>query len=393
MKIQVYICTMSVIERTLEKTVKMLKKQFPIVAITGPRQAGKTTLLKNAFENYRYISLENPDNRYYAETNPNAFLKEYDQYVIFDEVQRVPSLFSYLQTLVDDSGIMGQFILSGSQNFQLMENITQSLAGRVAICRLFPFDHQELKKAKLISEHWTETAWRGCYPAIYDRKIKPTTYYANYIETYVQRDISDLLKISDMRLFKNFISLCAMRVGQVLNMNNLAKECGITQPTAKSWLSVLETSYILFMLPPYYKNYKKRIIKSPKLYFYDTGLLCNLLGIKNELGLRKYAQAGSLFENFVMAEKIKRSEHLYEKNEYWYWRDSNGNEIDLLHIDNGQLVATEIKSTETILPNLFNALNKFEGIVGDEKIKKELIYGGNKNQKRLNVSIASWTSI
>jgi len=274
-----------------------------------------------------------------------------------------------------------------------MENISQSLAGRVAICRLFPFDHYELKREKFIGASWSETAWRGCYPAIYDRKIKPTTYYANYIETYVQRDISELINITEMRLFKNFIALCAMRVGQILNLNSIAKECGISQPTAKSWLSVLETSYILFLLPPYFKNYKKRIIKSPKLYFYDTGLLCNLLGIKNEEGLKKYAEKGSLFENFIISEKIKRSEHIYDKTEYWFWRDSNGNEVDLLHIENGQLIATEIKSTETILPNLFNGLNKFESIVGDEKIGKELIYGGDKNQSRINVTIHSWMNI
>lgn len=384
---------MTAVKRDITKNVNELKKQFPIVAITGPRQSGKTTFLRDTFKKYRYISLENPDNRYYAITNPNAFLKEYDKYVIIDEVQRVPALFSYLQTIVDDSGIMGQYILLGSQNFQLMENISQSLAGRVAICRLFPFDHYELKREKFIGASWSETAWRGCYPAIYDRKIKPTTYYANYIETYVQRDISELINITEMRLFKNFIALCAMRVGQILNLNSIAKECGISQPTAKSWLSVLETSYILFLLPPYFKNYKKRIIKSPKLYFYDTGLLCNLLGIKNEEGLKKYAEKGSLFENFIISEKIKRSEHIYDKTEYWFWRDSNGNEVDLLHIENGQLIATEIKSTETILPNLFNGLNKFESIVGDEKIGKELIYGGDKNQSRINVTIHSWMNI
>lgn len=266
--------------RQLRNSVQDIMKKYPVMALTGPRQSGKTTLLKTSFPDFRYVSLENPDHRSFAETDPNGFLKLYDKYVIFDEVQRVPALFSYLQTIVDESGLMGQFILSGSQNFHLMQNITQSLAGRVAIFKLFPFDHQELKGAGLLNDNYVENIIKGYYPAIYDRDIPTRTFYSNYIQTYIQRDVSELLSIKDIRLFQNFLGLCAARAGQLLNMNALANECGISQPTAKSWISALENSYIVFTLQPLHENYNKRIVKTPKLYFYDTGLLCHLLRIQ-----------------------------------------------------------------------------------------------------------------
>jgi uncharacterized protein len=228
------------------------------------------------------VNLENPDLRKFAETDPNGFLNHYDKYVILDEAQRVPELFSYLQDRVDSSGLMGQYILSGSQNFHLMQSITQSLAGRVAIFRLFPFDHDEMKSADLLdANQYLSNLIRGYYPALYDREIPSKVFYSNYIQTYIQRDVTELVNVRDIRSFQNFLSLCATRAGQLLNLNSLANECGITQPTAKSWLSALENSFLIFLLHPYHRNFSKRIVKTPKLYFYDTGLLCYLLKINS----------------------------------------------------------------------------------------------------------------
>ena len=269
------------INREITNAMKELIGKYPVLALTGPRQSGKTTLLRSIFPEYTYISLENPDNRNFAETDPNGFLKQYSKHVIFDEVQRVPDLFSYIQSMVDESGLMGQFILSGSQNFHLMRNITQSLAGRVALFKLFPFDFEELISAGLINNDYLENIIKGFYPAIYDRSIHPGTFYSNYVQTYIQRDVSELIAIKDLRLFQNFLGLCATRAGQLLNLNSLANECGISQPTAKAWLSALESCYIVFQLYPYHENFSKRIVKTPKLYFYDSGLLSYLLKIKN----------------------------------------------------------------------------------------------------------------
>ncbi|MEL6721567.1 MAG: ATP-binding protein, partial [Bacteroidota bacterium] len=269
---------MSIIKRQLTSHIQDLLHKYPILALTGPRQSGKTTLLKEFFFDYRYVSLENIDERTFAEEDPNGFLKKYNEKVIFDEVQRSPHLFSYLQTIVDQSGQMGQFILSGSQNFHLLERITQSLAGRVAIFKLLPFDSSELKTENLLASDWKELIIKGFYPAVYDRDLQPSIFYTNYLQTYIDRDVTSLVNVQDKRRFRNFISLCASRNGQLLNINTLSKECGISSPTARSWLSILESSYIIFLLPPYYENFKKRVIKSPKLYFYDVGLAAFLLG-------------------------------------------------------------------------------------------------------------------
>ncbi len=251
--------------------------------------------------------MENIDQRSFALEDPVGFLKKYGSHVIFDEVQRVPHLFSYLQTLVDESGEMGQFVLSGSQNFHLLERITQSLAGRVAIFKLMPFDIPELEQAGMLLPDWRSLIVKGFYPAIYDRKLDSSVYYSNYLQTYINRDISDLTKVQDMKRFDNFLRLCAGRVGQLLNINNLANTCGISQPTAKSWLSILESSYIIFLLQPYFENFKKRIVKAPKLYFYDTGLVSFLLGLRQNDDLKNQSLVGSLFENLVVADLFKRN--------------------------------------------------------------------------------------
>ncbi|MGI6046443.1 MAG: ATP-binding protein [Petrimonas sp.] len=380
--------------RKIKDSIKQLIDKYPIIALTGPRQSGKTTLLKFLFSDYRYVSLENSDMRNFAETDPKSFLKQYDKYVIFDEVQRVPHLFSYIQSIVDDSGIMGQFIFSGSQNFHLMRSITQSLAGRVAIFRLFPFDFQELKSAGLLQNDYTEHLFKGFYPAIYNRDIRPEDFYPNYIETYVQRDVSELLAIQNMSLFRKFLALCATRAGQILNMNSLAKESGISAPTVKAWLSALENSYVVFLLQPYYKNFSKRVIKSPKLYFYDTGLLCNLLRISDVSQINNQAVKGALFENMIISEYVKKKYHKNERQtDLWFWRDSHGNEVDLLIEKPQETEIVEIKATQTIMPDLFKGLNYYAALETEVKLTKTLVYGGNERQERSVANVLPWNEI
>jgi predicted AAA+ superfamily ATPase len=380
-------------KRDIAKAIIFLLDKYPIIAVTGPRQSGKTTLLKTMFSEYRYVSLENPDARKFAETDPNGFLKLYDTQVIFDEVQRVPSLFSYIQTLVDQSQTMGQYILSGSQNFHLMENITQTLAGRVALFKLFPFDFNELSTEGLLNDDYLQNMVKGFYPAIYYRNIPSKIFYSNYIQTYVQRDVSELVAVKDMRLFQNFIALCAARAGQLLNLNGLANECGISQPTAKSWLSALESSYIVFQLNPYYKNFSKRVVKTPKLYFYDTGLLLHLLKINNAEQILTHPIKGNLFENLMVSELVKQMHHANNAQDIYFWRDSAGHEIDLL-IDMGiSIKIIEMKAGLTVLPEMFKSLEWFETNTGLTNLGKYLVYGGNQAQSRNAGEVIPWNKI
>ncbi len=383
---------MAIIPRQITAAITSLLPKYPILAITGPRQSGKTTLLKEAFPTYRYVSLENPDNRAYATDDPVGFLKTYDGQVIFDEVQRTPALFSYLQTTVDDSGQMGQFILSGSQNFHLIERITQSLAGRVALFKLLPFDTSELKPEGLLKD-WKSMMVQGFYPAVYDRGLDPSIFYANYLQTYIDRDVATLTNVQDMRRFRNFIGLCATRNAQLLNLSNLANECGISQPTAKSWLSILESSYIIFLLQPYYENFSKRIVKTPKLYFYDVGLVAFLLGLHSSDGLNDQTLIGSLFENLVVADLIKKNHHSYQLQDYWFWRDANGHEVDLLTNRAGGFDIFEIKATQTILPKLFQGMDYFASITAGKTKTKTLIYGGEENQDRTKYAVRTWDAL
>lgn len=383
---------MSVI-RSIKKEMDIYKYKYPILVLTGPRQSGKTTFLKTQFSNYQYVNLENLDNRNFAIDDPNGFLKQYNQYVIFDEVQRVPSLFSYLQTKVDEDKIMGQYILSGSQNFHLMHNITQSLAGRVALFKLLPFDFGELQSAQLLNNDFAVSLQKGCYPAIYDRDIPSKVFYSNYIQTYVERDLSELIHIKDLKLFRNFISLCAARAGQLLNLNSLANECGISQPTAKSWISVLESSYIVFQLQPFYVNLNKRVTKSSKLFFYDSGLLCHLLKIKDAEALKLSSYKGSLFENFIISEYVKKNYHHNLLRDLWFWRDAVGHEVDLIWQEDEMLNLVEIKASETIMSDMFKGLSYFQKLSPDLVKSKTLVHTGLFNQDRNEVRVRSWKEV
>ncbi len=381
------------IERQILAKILFLKDKYPIIALTGPRQSGKTTLLQSAFPDYQYLSLEDPNNREFAETDPKGFLKKYRERVVFDEIQRVPQLFSYIQGIVDESKQMGQFILSGSQNFQLLRSITQSLAGRVALFKLLPFDFKELSKYQLLSKNYDEILIKGFYPAIFDRKIPSTDFYVNYIQTYVERDVTELIKIHELRQFRAFLGLCASRVGQLLNLNSLANECGISQPTAKAWFSILESSYIIFQLQPYYQNFSKRVVKTPKLYFYDTGLLCYLLGIRETVSLTTNQFKGNLFENLVIAELQKQNHHQYLHKDFYFWRDSHGNEVDLVIPVANMLDIFEIKASETITSQQFKGLDYLQQIAQSAVANKTLIYGGNESQARTNYQVKAWNDL
>ena len=381
------------VNRTIVEGINAYMQRYPIVALTGPRQSGKTTLLKGMFPDFRYVSLENPDNRAFAENDPNGFLQLYDQKVILDEVQRVPALLSYIQTIVDSNNMMGQFILSGSQNFNLMKSITQSLAGRVALFKLLPFDMTELKSAGLLPSDFEQLILKGSYPALYDRSIPFASFYANYIETYIQRDVTELLSIRDFGLFRTFLKLCAARIGQQLNIANLSSETGVSVPTLRSWISILESSYIMYQLPQFFKNFNKRLVKSPKLYFYDTGLASFLLGIRNEKTLLESEFKGALFENMIITEYVKQNYHNNLYHDFYYWRDSNGHEVDLLVSNDTAYDAIEIKSTKTILPKQFAGLDFLANIGGDVIRRKVLVYGGDSSQKRTHYQVWAWSDI
>jgi uncharacterized protein len=374
--------------RQISDSILNLTSKFPILSISGPRQSGKTTLLKQIFPDYQYLNLEEPDLRDFANEDPRGFLRQYDKFVIFDEVQRVPKLFSYLQAKVDNDQIMGQFVLSGSQNFLLMEKITQSLAGRVALFKLMPFSHAEL--GDLRSEDVHETLFKGGYPVIFDRTIEPATYFQQYLETYLERDVRTLSVVKDLAQFRIFMRLAAGRVGQPLNVHSLATESGITVPTLKNWLSILEASFIIFQIQPYFENFNKRLTKSTKLYFADTGLLCNLLGIRAAEPLQTHPLRGSIFENMVIAELQKNRWNRGENAEFYFWKDSNGVEIDFLEILANKFNLFESKCSFTPNMDFFKGIKSFERISNKEIAQKMVIYANDESRNYSAGELVSW---
>lgn len=381
------------IKRAISGTILDMATKFPVVTLTGPRQSGKSTLLKSCFADYKYVSLEDPDVRQLAENDPRGFLKGCGTKCIIDEAQRAPDLFSYLQTIVDSNDACGQFILSGSHNFLLMERISQSLAGRTGILKLFPFSVTELRESGNLPSNLDDMLLKGCYPRLYDKAISAKEYFTSYIQTYIERDVRLLRNITDMAAFKRFLKLCAANVGSILNIASLARDAGISVATANSWISILEASFVLLRLPPYYKNFSKRVIKSSKIYFCDTGLLCNLLNIFSREQLQKSGLRGAIFENLVVTEHLKSALFKGEEPQLYFWRDTNQNEVDLLSETDGELSAIEIKSGETKNQKFYDGLKKFADIAEIPLSNTRVIYGGHDSYRGENQNFISWTEM
>ncbi|MBU2578533.1 ATP-binding protein [Patescibacteria group bacterium] len=379
------------IHRLLEKKFKQLSKTYPVVALTGPRQSGKTTLVKKIFPDKKYLSLENLDTRAFAQKDPKGFLKTYNKGVIIDEAQNAPELFSYIQEIVDVNKKSGEFILTGSQNFLLMEKINQSLAGRVAIVTLLPMSADELSE-KLKRANLNRLMLDGLYPVIYEKKIDAAEWYQNYIKTYIERDVRMMKNISDLNLFQKFIKLCAGRVGQILNLSSMANDCGVSHNTIKGWISIIEASYIIFLLYPYYENFSKRLIKMPKIYFYDTGLAASLLNINSEDQLDISPFKGGLFESFIISEIIKNEYNKGLSLNIYFWRDKSGHEIDCLYENKRKKYAIEIKSGKTINNDFFDSLNYLQKISKNIFTNLVLVYGGIEKQNRSNATVLGWNN-
>jgi predicted AAA+ superfamily ATPase len=379
------------IERDLEPFIMSGIKQAPILAVIGPRQSGKSTLLKKLFKEYRYLDMQDAELMEFANTDPKGFLHQYsnEKGVIFDEVQYAPKLFSQLKVEVDQNPRPGYYILSGSQNFLLYEKISESLAGRVYFYTLLPLSIKELTTAALIEKRPSTQIYKGFYPKIYQPHIDHTQYYQNYISTYIERDIRSIKNIDNMIIFKKFMQLCALRIGTTLNYTDLAVSCGITVITVKSWLSLLETSFVLYLLPPYHTNLGKRLIKAPKLYFYDVGVATALLGIDQKVLTSKRDLYGSLFENMIVMDLLKYFNNQKKTMYYSFFRDTNQKEIDLIIETEGKTIPIEIKASETFNAHFLDTLHWFQGQTKN-KDKAILIYGGSAVQTIKNVSIVPW---
>ena len=367
---------------------------FPILTITGPRQSGKTTLSRLLAPELPYFSLEDPDTRAFASEDPRAFLRQVSNGAIFDEIQRVPELFSYLQGIVDADRRMGRYILTGSSQFELIESITQSLAGRASLLTLLPFSLAELQAAGHSPSSVDALLHAGLYPPIHDRQVDPTVWLQDYISTYLERDVRQILNIQDLATFQRFVQLCAGRIGQLLNVTSLAVDAGITRVTAESWLSVLQASHLVFLVRPWFSNLNKRLIKTPKLYFSDPGLAAWFLGVRTASHISAHPQRGAMFENWVMTELLKAQTNRGIKPSLHFLRDKEGHEIDAL-IETGpnSFQAVEIKSGETIASDFFSGLDYWRTTLPHQSLTPWLIYGGTDNQVREKATVLPWTNL
>ena len=364
--------------------------KMPLISITGPRQSGKTTLAKQCFPEYDYMNLENPDVFATAKSDPRLFLSQHKKGLIVDEVQLMPELFSYLQTISDENNKSGEFILTGSQNFLMSEKISQSLAGRVFVTHLLPFSVEELKKSDEWNDNFNQFIFKGFYPRIYDKDISPDLFYPSYIQTYAERDIRQIINVSNLNSFQRFMRLVAGRTGQLLNYSSIANELGHELKTIKSWFNILETSFVIFYLQPHHKNYSKRLVKTAKLYFYDTGLACSLLGIKNENEINLHWAKGALFENMIIADIMKNYLNRAQIPSMFFWRDSTGNELDCLIEESLRVKCLEIKTSTTLHPDFFKGLNFYKNLSNSDEENLYLIYGGAKNVSRKEATVLSW---
>jgi len=363
---------------------------MPVISITGPRQSGKTTISKMCFPDYDYTNLENPDTFEEAKSDPRFFLTRHKKGLIIDEIQLLPELFSYIQTISDISGKTGEFILTGSQNFLLSVKIAQSLAGRVFITHLLPFSIDELRQSKILQGNASQYIFRGFYPRIYDKDIAPNMFYPSYIQTYTERDVRQIVNVSNLHLFQKFMRLAAGRIGHIVNYNSIATELGVDLKTVKSWFSILEASFITFFLQPHYQNFSKRLLKSPKLYFYDTGLVCSLLGIRKEEEVDVHWAKGALFENLLIADMMKNYYNRAQIPPLYYWRDSTGNEVDCIIDEGVRKKSVEIKSGSTIRSDFFKGLDFYNRISLTPSAQSYLLYNGIRSTKRPEANVITW---
>ncbi len=378
------------IPRKAHAALLRLALGFPVIAITGPRQSGKSTLAKASFPEKPYLSLEDPDILAIAETDPRRLLSGYPDGAILDEVQRAPHLFSYLQTYVDQALRPGMFVLTSSQQFGLLSGISQSLAGRVALVQLLPLSVQELTDAAILPDNLDVVLFQGSYPPLYDRTLSPVDWFAGYVATYVERDVRQLINVRELSTFQRFLKMCAARTGQLLNLSSLASDCGITHNTVAAWISVLEASYIIHLLRPHFGNFNKRLVKAPKLYFCDVGLAAWLLGIRKVEDVAFHAQRGNLFETLIVSEFLKRCWNDGMPSNLFFWRDSKGLEVDLLLEQGEILTPVEIKSAATLATDFLDNLKKWSLLAGNPELNSWLIYGGDRPMISGVTQITPW---
>lgn len=383
---------MEIVDRTIENVTLGLAKKYPVITITGPRQSGKTTLVKKLFPDKEYINLETPDQREFALRDPRAFLTQIEAGAILDEIQRAPAIISYLQEIVDSRQIKGHFILTGSNQFSLLNNITQSLAGRTVLLKLLPFSIQEIK-SRVKKFDADDFLYYGFYPGIYKEQLNPTIAYRSYYETYIERDLRQLIQIKDLDLFQKFVRLCAGRIGQLFNASHLSNEVGVSVPTIKSWLSILQASYVVINLQPFYENINKRLTKSSKLYFYDVGLATYLLGIENPQQLYRDPLRGALFENMVLMELVKARTNSALDHTLYFYRDSHQNEVDILFKSGSLLIPVEVKSAQTFNPSFLNGLDYLVRLFPDRVKTGYIVYDGQIEQRVGQFEILNFRNI
>lgn len=381
------------IPRAAAASLLRLAQGFPIVALTGPRQSGKTTLAKAVFADKPYVSLENPDEREFAESDPRRFLGRFTDGAILDEVQRCPALLSWLQGVVDERGRMGDFILTGSAQFELIAGVTQSLAGRIGRIELLPLSVDELAAASSLPGTLEDLLLRGSYPALYSRALLPGDWFPNYVATYLERDVRQLIAVRDLTQFQRFVRMCAARSGQMLNLAALGADCGVSAVTARAWLSVLEASYLVTRLQPYHRNFGKRLVKTPKLYFLDVGLMAWLLGIRDGASIQTHAARGALFETWVVSELIKQRYNAGQPADLYFWRDNVGHEVDVIYETSQGLQAIEVKSGSTFASDWPAEIQKWQTFAADETLPPLIIYGGSSIHERQGCRVVGWRDL
>lgn len=379
-------------QRSVGTLLLQALEHYPVVVVTGARQVGKSTLLRQALAGWQMVSLEDLDMREFAQSDPRGFLKRYPAPLIIDEAQHVPQLFSYIQTAVDQSGRMGQYVLSGSQQFSLLAGVTQSLAGRALLLDMHPLRLKELADANALPVSLDLYLLHGGYPAVYARGLDPQRFYASYVASYLERDVRSLSAVQDLGSFQRFMRLCAARTGQLLNLNALANDCGISQPTANAWVNLLEASFIVKRIAPYHRNFGKRLVKAPKLYFLDTGLCAWLLGITSERDMQTHYARGALFETWVATEALKWRSVRGNAQPLYFWRDNIGNEVDFLLEQEGGITLVEVKSGQTLSQSWFSPLAVVQRHLG-QPTRNALLYGGDTSASRSGVEVVAWRDL